>query len=519
MLRFRPKTAQRAIIRRCFIGCVIVIVIAAAGLQLRRWTWAKTEQIRFQHDIDNGLYWGNRVIEEGETLTGRQMPADGFDSWKVFFTGYFALYDQVKREAYGGDYHLDYPPLRLLVMALWAKHTRRLHPDANVVVHPEAVMPMLGCNLFCEAGGTVAMFLLVRIWIRRDSNRAPPFLLRRVSQEDRGWVAGLLAASLVWLNPSVILEAYGWPQWDVWVLPFFLFAALTASLDRWLCCGCILALGGMLKGQLLLVAPFFVLWPIWLCRWKAAFHVLLGFAATAAGLVSPWLLHNNFDWLQVGFLYGTEHYPQLFISSCYNLPALLARSGWSLKDALVNVDVGWLSVSLTVQWALRLLYFGGLAACARFAAHRSQRSDARVLLALGAPWLLMFGLLGQMHERYLIWGGAVTAVAVAISLRTTLLHVLFTALSTVMIGHVMLLDKKLPPTLGLIAFLNTKEALGAVIFLGASAAYLGLMARPLKVSVCGPDHGKQTTGPLRREMKTRQSIEKVPRPIVVVSPG
>jgi len=26
----------------------------------------------------------------------------------------------------------------------------------------------------------------------------------------------------------MILDAHGWPQWDVWILPFYLFAALAA---------------------------------------------------------------------------------------------------------------------------------------------------------------------------------------------------------------------------------------------------------------------------------------------------
>ena len=57
----------------------------------------------------------------------------------------------------------------------------------------------------------------------------------------------------------MILDAHGWPQWDVWILPFYLFAALVALKNRWFWCGCLLALGAMFKGQLLFVVPFFVL--------------------------------------------------------------------------------------------------------------------------------------------------------------------------------------------------------------------------------------------------------------------
>ena len=80
----------------------------------------------------------------------------------------------------------------------------------------------------------------------------------------------------------MILDAHGWPQWDVWILPFYLFAALAALKNRWFWCGCLLAAGAMLKGQLLFVAPFFVLWPLWQKRWASALRVLAGFTATAA---------------------------------------------------------------------------------------------------------------------------------------------------------------------------------------------------------------------------------------------
>jgi hypothetical protein len=95
----------------------------------------------------------------------------------------------------------------------------------------------------------------------------------------------------------MILDAHGWPQWDVWILPFYLFAALSALKNRWFLCGCLLAVGAMFKGQLLFVAPFFVLWPLWQKRWTRALRVLAGFMATAALIASPWLLRTTSAWI------------------------------------------------------------------------------------------------------------------------------------------------------------------------------------------------------------------------------
>src|SRR5438046_5708411 len=209
-------------------------------------------------------------------------------------------------------------------------------------------------NLLCELISAAAIFLLVRLWVRGSSSATQSPFLRALSLQQRASICGLAAASVAWLEPSLILDAHGWPQWDVWILPFYLFAALAALKNRWFWCGCLLALGAMLKGQLLFVAPFFVLWPLWQKRWTRALRVLAGFTATAALIVSPWLLRSStawiavltvgasslffvgrglpdrnawiagvlgcatfvigaltggsFAWLQVGFIYGSEHY-------------------------------------------------------------------------------------------------------------------------------------------------------------------------------------------------------------------
>ena len=337
--------------------------------------------------------------------------------------------------------------------------------------------------------------------------------------EHRAWICGLAAAAVVWLEPSMILDAHGWPQWDVWIVPFYLFAVLAALKNRWLACGCLLATGAMFKGQLLLVAPFFVLWPLWQKRWTCALRMLAGFAATTGFLVSPWLLRNpvawisvaivagvsslfllrrgsphpeawiagivacavflggafdggSFAWFQIGFVYGSEHYPYLFISSCYNLPLLLSNLGWSLKDVFWSTQFGSLHFAITLQWTLRLLYLSTLALCARGAARHMRNRDPRLLIAIAMPWLLMFALLGQMHERYLVWGAVVSAVALGVSIRLSMIHFIISAASTAMIVHVMLTDRKIESTLRAIDVLRSARPYASALVLVCVAVYL-----------------------------------------------
>jgi hypothetical protein len=493
----------------------LIVALFLGGIQLRRWIGGETRHVRFQHDIVNGFYWGSEALAEARRLSPDEASAN---SWAGFCRGYLALYDRVKHKAYKNDYGLDYPPLRLLVMAIWAKQVRSEFPGVDDG-HPKLVNPLLKINLLCELLSAVAIFLLVRLWMRRSSSATRSSLLRGLPPQHRASICGLAAASVAWLEPSMILDAHGWPQWDVWILPFYLFAALAALKNRWFCCGCLLAAGAMLKGQLLFVAPFFILWPLWQKRWTRALRVLAGFIAMAALIVSPWLLRTptawisivtvtglsslfllqrewphrsawiagitgctafvvgafaggSFAWLQVGFLYGSEHYPYLFISSCYNLPSLLSKLGWSLKDPFWSAHFGTLHFDLTLQWTLRLLYLGALALCARGVALHTRDRDPHILIAIAAPWLLMFALLGQMHERYLMWGAVVSAVALGVSVRLSMIHFIISAASTLMIVHVMLIDKKLEATLPAIGLLNSIRPYASGLVLACVTIYL-----------------------------------------------
>src|SRR4029453_15010220 len=475
---------------------LLATTLLLAGIGLRQWTWQKTKHVRFQHDIVNGFYWGSETLAEG-----RKLSPEAPDSWTAFFRGYFALYDRVKDEAYESDYGLDYPPLRLLVMSIWAKEVRDEFPGVDDE-HPKHVKPLLHTNLFCELLSAVALFFLVRLWVYRASATKESAFLRCVPRQQRALIWGLTAAGVAWLEPSMILDAHGWPQWDVWIVPFYLFAALAASTKRWFWCGCLLAAGAMLKGQLLFVAPFFVLWPLCQKRWMSALRLLAGFATAAALFVSPWLLRapaawisvtiigtvgsfiilrrkmphagawiagitalsafmagalggGSFAWLQIGFLYGSEHYPYLFISSCYNLPFLLDKLGWSLKWPMWSHEFGTRYIVITPQWTLRVLYLGTLTLCALAAARHTRNRDPRGLIAIAAPWLVMFALLGQMHERYLMWSAVISAVALVISVRLSAIHFFISIASTAMIAHVMLIDKKLDATLGVINLLHS----------------------------------------------------------------
>jgi len=115
--------------------------------------------------------------------------------------------------------------------------------------------------------------------------------LDRWSWKDHARTLGAVAGGLLlWFNPAVIAEAHVWPQWDIWLVPFFFWALFLVSVDWWFSAGLLLAIGAMLKAQLLLVCPVFLLWPIFAGRPSAALRLLTGLLLGAAVIVAPWLL-------------------------------------------------------------------------------------------------------------------------------------------------------------------------------------------------------------------------------------
>jgi hypothetical protein len=271
--------------------------------------------------------------------------------WRDFFTGYVSVYAKIQQEHPRGDFEMDYPPLRLLVASLWVKHVQAAEPWRMIWMFgsANAAKPMLGFNSVCAGIASVGMFFLVWLCMRREHTAniasfgvpaietpvslwqslkwaaAPAagalfwtIAARALAREQwpawyvltamfglflvvvrsvrswptpyRYWGCGLVAALLVWFNAALLIDAHAWPQWDAWLLPAFILAALLATADCWLAAGIFIAIGGMLKGQMFLVAPLFVLWPLFEGRIGAALRWIAGCLLGAAVIVSPWLL-------------------------------------------------------------------------------------------------------------------------------------------------------------------------------------------------------------------------------------
>lgn len=523
----------------------IVFLSVRAGVEFRRWVWPASAELRFHGDIMNAMNQGRAVVGRAlraNSLNTRQV--DQLTTRQLVFDGFVGRYqDEVEnarsrrgREIYG----LDYPPLRLLTVSLWM-HDLLAEHGWRAGYRDDRVRPLLNFNLVMESLTAVGVFVLVRV-VSRRAGRGPN-------------VADMLAVAatiLFWFNPALILDAHAWPQWDAWVLPFFVWAVVAALFDRWTVTGMLIAVGACFKGQLLFVLLPLFAWPIFAGKPERAFRLFAGLAAgmllvawpflirtteavialvgvtivaatlacwprqhrfrrwhwvaMSAGLVltivalQPWTapdavqigetgspgafrellgragspltetpaddqppqtsawvrlvieywptaalaagavslplifrdkarvavillllagaglvagdrLGGSFAWYKVGF--PTDRHYAMHAGPTFNLPAILQDVyGVNIYATLLGLPVRRILQGLAA--ILVLVCAVGLA--------RHHNRDRTFLLAIVTPWLIVFAVTPQMHERYLLWAASLSSVFIAVSLAGVLAH-------------------------------------------------------------------------------------------------
>lgn len=263
-----------SILRRLWLRIPITLLCFALaylgflkGLEFREWAWRYTGShgLRYSGDVSNGFGWG-RVSNS---------------------VGLFNVYDLYSRGQLNGPNGLDYTPLRLTMVTFWNQWaTKKSEQFYTWKGSYEQTQFMLTANATAEFISSVMVFLLIRLWIIRQDDATRPLLSR--APPFRGVFRGLVGAAFFWFNPAVVWDGHCFPQWDVWNAPFFLAAAFLGCCGGWFAAGLCVVIGAFLKGQILLVAPIFLIWPIAQGRPGAALRFISGFVFGGAMIALPW---------------------------------------------------------------------------------------------------------------------------------------------------------------------------------------------------------------------------------------
>jgi hypothetical protein len=239
-----------------------VLIALVGGLRIRRAAWDFTYGAHFQGDLGNAFFWGQECAD----------------------LGLFHLYDAVDDQTISDPGRkIDYGPLRLTIAASWRRWAKWKYPDDDQFQDDyDFVFPLLAMNTTAELAAAALMFLVIRLWRRRQAQEGTLTAWTGV------W-PGIAGAVLFWLNPAIIWNAHCWPQWDVLLIPFFLAAVLLASTAWWFTAGVCVAIGASLKGQMLLGAPVLLIWPIARLRFGCAFRLATGFLVATLIIAVPWM--------------------------------------------------------------------------------------------------------------------------------------------------------------------------------------------------------------------------------------
>ena len=297
---------------------VIIAGAFSAGHRLRQWTWDTHHDVHFFMDINRGYDWGYK--------------GSGAE-------GYLNLYEKMAHEQPGWPLWLDYAPLRLGVMTIWA---RTHSPDAKEWQNTyDFNRPVLWFNTGMELLAAAAAFFVVRRMLILARRPAPLLswpaewrdrLLRRplpVETFDRhppftGWLAGMIAALLLWFNPAMILNGHAYPTWDIWLIPMFLLALLAALYERWMLAGLAIGFGAMFKGQLFFGLPVFLAWTLLNGNWRGALRFFCGVLVSVGVVATPWMI-TRIEPFELHRLYAA----QAKINNSYDFAPFVAPRLWN----------------------------------------------------------------------------------------------------------------------------------------------------------------------------------------------
>jgi hypothetical protein len=176
----------------------------------------------------------------------------------------------------------------------------------------------------------------------------------------------------------------------------------------------------------------------WNLPWAAKRYLLPLTAGVCLLLCIPFFGATT-AWWQIGFVYGTERFPQSAMELANNLPTLLrVLLDWNdIHDIAVTLPQSFLlhwaaqPLPITVRQFMLAIYIALFIPACGAIARQWRRRDPNLLIALVLPWLLFYTILPQMTPRYAVFVAGVGALCIGTSIGTWLLILFFSALTVV----------------------------------------------------------------------------------------
>jgi hypothetical protein len=178
---------------------------------------------------------------------------------------------------------------------------------------------------------------------------------------------------------------------------------------------------------------------------------------TAAGWITACLFlciplfDGSSTWFYTGIAFPTHHFEAMASGANDNLADILEKQwGWQTMDPALTLPKGAVAenvaafitsvdpkythsehapVTLPLKYLLVSIWILAVVLCSIGAAVHDQRRDPQFLIAIAAPWIAMFAVMAQMHQRYLLWGASLSAGPAALNPGYALLHLLLSLIA------------------------------------------------------------------------------------------
>jgi hypothetical protein len=174
----------------------------------------------------------------------------------------------------------------------------------------------------------------------------------------------------------------------------------------------------------------------WFLAWGTK-RYLLGLALATCLLLCIPFFNASSAWWRIGFVYGTERFPEVANPLTNGLPTLLKGFlGWQdIHDTAFQIPRAWLlgwpreSLTVTVRAFLLAIFMLLFAAAGGAIARHWRRRDPRLLVALTLPWVLFYTILPEISPRYAVFVAGIGAICIGQSIGMAVVMLFFSGIA------------------------------------------------------------------------------------------
>lgn len=338
----------------------------ALGAGVRLWLVGQKPPVALLWDHHEYVSWSAQIHANGLTSLYEQMPPD-VRMWREGRATNVVAPVEITRVC-------NYPPLATYVLALEGR--------ALLLAQDEFISNTNAARVIYSLPSMLADVLLA----------AGCFAVVRLRA---GRLAAVLAASVMFCAPPLIIDSARWGQTDSWVLAPAVWMLWFMMQRRWVAAGALWGIALGLKTQAILLTP---IWLFALIVTGGRRRQLLGICTAAVVLcliAVPFTFTSGTAWFEKSYLENLLH--------AYKQTTLKAFNIWYL-DLLVCEDDDATVRLLGVEKDLwgKLLLVAGVLACGWLIGRGRNESSEKLLLFAGALLLCAVMLPTRVHERYIM---------------------------------------------------------------------------------------------------------------------